>query len=52
MANPLFMQAIMSLIQFGEYVSWKLPNKCHLLLTSNEDDGSMNLSSTDDAQKS
>ena len=51
-ANPLFMQAIMSLIQFGEYISWKLPKKCHLLLTSNEDDGSMNLSSIDDAQKS
>jgi hypothetical protein len=31
-ANPLFMQAIMSLVQFGEYISWKLPKKCHLVL--------------------
>lgn len=30
--SPLFMQAIMSLTQFGEYVSWKLPKKCHLVL--------------------
>ena len=40
----------MSLIQFGEYISWKLPKKAHLLLTSNEDDGSMNVSSLDSAQ--
>ena len=52
MASGLFMQAIMSLIQFGEYISWKLPEKTHLLLTSNEDNGSMNVSSLDSAQSS
>lgn len=48
--NALFMQAIMSLIQFGEYISWKLPTKCHLLLSSNPDDGSYSVSSLDAAQ--
>ena len=33
-ATSLFMQAIMSLIQFGEYISWKLPQKTHLILKS------------------
>ena len=50
-ANPMFMQAIMALVQFGEYVSWKLPKKTHLLLTSNEDNGSMNVTSLDSAQQ-
>lgn len=52
MATSLFMQAIMSLIQFGEYVSWKLPEKCHLLLTSNPDNSSYSVSSLDEAQSS
>lgn len=51
-ANGLFMQAIMGLVQFGEYISWKLPKKTHLILTSNEDDGSMNVTSLDSAQSS
>jgi hypothetical protein len=51
-ATNLFMQAIMSLIQFGEYISWKLPEKTHLILTSNEDNGSMNVTSLDAAQSS
>ena len=51
-ATSLFMQAIMSLIQFGEYISWKLPDKTHLILTSNEDNGSMNVTSLDSAQQS
>jgi len=50
--SSLFMQAIMSLIQFGEYVSWKLPKKCHVLLSSNPDDGSYSVTSLDPAQKS
>lgn len=49
--NSLFMQAIMSLIQFNEYISWKLPKKCHLLLTSNPDDGSNNITMVDNAQQ-
>lgn len=51
-ANQMFMQAIMSLIQFGEYISWKLPKKCHLLLSSNPDNGEYSLSGLDSAQKS
>ena len=51
-ATSLFMQAIMSLIQFGEYISWKLPDKTHLILTSNEDNGAMNVTSIDSAQQS
>lgn len=50
--TSLFMQAIMSLIQFGEYVSWKLPKKCHLILSSNPDDGEYSVSALDAAQKS
>lgn len=51
-ANSLFMQAIMALIQFGEYVSWKLPKKCHLLLSSNPEDGQYNVTTLDEAQSS
>ena len=50
--SMLFQQAIMSLIQFGEYISWKLPNKCHIILTSNPGDEYTNLSELDDAQQS
>ena len=49
-ANPLFMQAIMSLVQFGEYVSWKLPKKCHLVLSSNPDTSDYNVTGLDLAQ--
>lgn len=51
-ATSIFMQAIMGLIQFGEYISWKLPEKVHLVLTSNEDNGIMAVTSLDSAQKS
>lgn len=51
-ANPLFMQAIMSLVQFGEYASWKLPRKCHLVLSSNPDSGEYNVTDLDAAQRS
>lgn len=51
-ASNLFMQAIMGLVQFNEYISWKLPKKTHLLLTSNEDNGAMNVTSLDAAQSS
>ena len=46
------MQAIMSLVQFGEYVSWKLPKKCHLILSSNPNNGDYNVTELDPAQKS
>lgn len=50
--SMLFQQAIMSLIQFGEYISWKLPKKCHIILTSNPGDEYTNLAELDDAQQS
>lgn len=52
-ASSLFMQAIMSLVQFGEYVSWKLPKKAHLILTSNPEGAEYSIStSLDSAQAS
>lgn len=52
-SNPLFLNAIMSILQFGEYVSWKLPKNCHVVLTSNpSEDGYSNFCDFDDAQKS
>lgn len=50
--SQLFMQAIMSLTQFGEYISWKLPKKCHLILSSNPDSGDYSVTDLDPAQKS
>lgn len=51
-ASSLFLQATMSLVQFGEYVSWKLPKKCHLILTNNPDNGTYWVSSADPAMMS
>ena len=51
-AEPRFLQATMTLIDRGEYLSWKLPKKCHVILSSNPDDGSFSVSSIDVAQKS
>lgn len=51
-AEPRFLQATMDLIDRGEYISWKLPKKCHVVLSSNPDDGSYSVSSLDTAQKS
>ncbi len=48
----MFMQATMSLIQFGEYNTWKLPKKCHLLLSSNPDDVEYSTTTLDPAQRS
>lgn len=50
-ANPLFMQATMELINTGGYISWKLPKYTSIVLTSNPEDGSYNVSSLDNAQK-
>lgn len=51
MGNSLFMNAIMELIQFGSYVSWKLPKKAHLILTSNPtESGANNMSEFDSMQ--
>lgn len=49
-ANSLFMQATMELINTAQYVGWKLPKNTTIVLTSNPDDGSYNVSSLDNAQ--
>ena len=51
-ANSLFMQATMELICTGKYISWKLPKYTSVLLSSNPDDGSYQVSSLDAAQVS
>lgn len=51
-ANSLFIQASMTLIQLGEYISWKLPKNTNIILSTNPDDGSYNINSQDPAQLS
>ena len=50
-ADPRFIQATMELIDRGEYISWKLPPNCTIVLTSNPDNGDYNVTSLDNAQK-
>jgi hypothetical protein len=47
-----FVQAVMELILTQEYISWKLPEGWHIILTSNPDDGTYHVNSTDPAQRS
>lgn len=50
-ADPRFMQATMELIDRQQYISWKLPEDWHIILTCNPDDGDYNVTSIDNAQK-
>jgi hypothetical protein len=51
-ADPRFLSAIMELISVGEYLSWKLPENCHIIMTANPDNGDYNInSSLDNAQR-
>lgn len=50
-ADPRFMQAVMEIIDRQEYISWRLPKNCTIILTSNPDDGNYNVSSLDIAQQ-
>jgi hypothetical protein len=49
--NSTLAQAVMELILTQGYVSWKLPKKTSLFLTSNPDNGLYNISSSDPAQR-
>lgn len=49
--NQQLMQAVMELITTRGYVSWKLPKKSCIVLTSNPDNGSYNINSMDPAQR-
>lgn len=50
-ADPRYMQALMELLSRGEYISWKLPENTHVVLSSNPDTGDYNVSSLDPAQR-
>ena len=50
-ANQQLLQATMRLIDRQEYISWSLPKKTTLVLTSNCDNGEYNVSSLDEAQQ-
>ena len=50
-AAPQLLQACMDLILEQKYVSWSLPEKTTIILTNNADDGSNNVSSLDEAQR-
>lgn len=50
-ADPRYMQATMELLSKGEYISWKLPKNCTIVLSSNPDSGDYNVSSMDAAQR-
>ena len=50
-ADMRFIQAVMELIDRQQYISWKLPQDWHILLTSNPDDGEYLVNSIDNAQK-
>lgn len=48
-AAPHFINATMELIDRGEYLSWKLPKNCNIVLSSNPDNGDYNVSTLDNA---
>ena len=50
-ADMRFIQAVMELIDRQQYISWKLPQDWHIVLTSNPDDGEYLVNSIDNAQK-
>lgn len=50
-ANPQLLQACMELILTQRYTSWSLPKKTTICLTNNPDDGTNNVNSLDEAQR-
>lgn len=50
-AGSQFMQATMSLINDGKYISWELPENTDIILTTNPDDGQYSVTPLDTAQK-
>ena len=50
-ANPQLLQSCMELILTQRYTSWSLPKKTTICLTNNPDDGTNNVNSLDEAQK-
>lgn len=50
-ADIRFIQAVMELVDRQEYISWKLPEDWHILLTANPDNGEYLVNAIDIAQK-
>ena len=50
-ADIRFIQAVMELVDRQEYISWKLPEDWHILLTANPDDGEYLVNAIDVAQR-
>jgi hypothetical protein len=50
-ADPRFTQAVMELIDRGEYISWKMPENWTIVLTSNPDNGDYSVNTVDPAQR-
>ena len=50
-ANPQILQACMETFVEQKYVSWTLPKKTTIILTNNPDDGTNNVQSLDEAQR-
>lgn len=50
-ADIRFIQAVMELVDRGEYISWKLPKNWTILLTANPDNGDYIVNSIDVAQR-
>lgn len=50
-ANPQLLQSCMELILTQKYTSWSLPKKTTICLTNNPDDGTNNVNSLDEAQR-
>lgn len=49
--NSQLLQACMDLVLEQKYISWNLPKKTTLVMTNNPDDGSNNVNSLDEAQR-
>jgi len=50
-ADIRFIQAVMELVDRQEYISWKLPDDWHIVLTANPDDGEYLVNAIDVAQR-
>jgi len=50
-ADQRFIQAVMELLDRGQYISWSLPPNWTICLTANPDNGDYNVSSIDNAQR-
>jgi len=50
-ADTRFIQAVMELVDRQEYISWKLPENWHIILTANPDNGEYMVNAIDVAQK-